>query len=194
MKGRNMKLRFALAVLPALLAAPGAWAADTFAIDMPHSFSNFEIGHLGLTRIHGRFNKTSGKITLDRAAKQGTIEAEIDAASIDTGYARRDELLRSEDYFDVAKFPTITFRSKNLRFKGDTLVAADGELTILGVTRPVTLELETFNCITHPVNKREICGTIARTTIKRSDFGMTRASRSLSDEVRISLNIEALRS
>ena len=189
-----MRLRFALAVLCGLLAAPIAWAADTYVIDSPHSFSNFEIGHLGLTRIHGRFNRTSGRITLDRAAKQGTIEAEIDATSIDTGYARRDELLRTEDYFDVAKFPTITFRSKTLRFKGDALAAADGELTILGVTRPVTLELETFNCITHPVNKREICGTIARTTIKRSDFGMTRASRSLSDEVRISLNIEAIKS
>ena len=186
-----MKLKAAL-VLIGLLAAPIAWSADTYVIDMPHSFSNFDIGHLGLTRIHGRFNRTSGKITLDRAAKQGTIEAEIDAASIDTGYARRDELLRTEDYFDVAKFPTITFRSKNLRFKGDTLAAADGELTLLGVTRPVTLEVETFNCITHPVNKRQICGTVARTTIKRSDFGMTRASRSLSDDVRISLNIEAL--
>jgi polyisoprenoid-binding protein YceI len=189
----GMKLELAFVTLSWLVVTAAAAAPDTYVIDMPHSFSYFEVGHLGINTIHGRFNKTSGKITLDRVAKQGTIQAEIDVSSVDTGYARRDELLRSEDYFDVSKFPTITFRSNNLRFKEDTLVGADGELTLLGVTRPVSLELISFKCITHPVNKRDICGAVARTTIKRTEFGMTRASRSLSDEIRISINIEALK-
>jgi polyisoprenoid-binding protein YceI len=189
-----MRLRFSLVMLSSLLVTGAAAAPETFVIDMPHSFSNFEVNHLGLTWIHGRFNKTSGKITLDRVAKQGSIEAEIDVGTVDTGYARRDELLRSEDYFNASKFPTMTYRSNNLRFKDDTLIGADGELTMLGVTRPVSLELISFKCITHPVNKRELCGAVARTTIKRSEFGMTRASSSLTDEIRISINIEAMKS
>jgi polyisoprenoid-binding protein YceI len=189
-----MKFRFAFVLSSCLLVTPAAAAPETYVIDMPHSFSNFEVGHLGINWILGRFNKTSGKITLDRVAKQGSIQAEIDVSSVDTGYARRDDLLRSDDYFNVSKFPTMTFRSNNLRFKDDTLVAADGELTLLGVTRPVSLDLISFKCITHPVNKRDICGAVARTTIKRSEFGMTRASSSLTDEIRISINIEAIKS
>jgi polyisoprenoid-binding protein YceI len=189
-----MKLKLVFVLLGGLFVTPAVAAPETFVIDMPHSFSNFEVGHLGINWIHGRFNKTSGKITLDRATKQGSIQAEIDVTSVDTGYARRDDLLRSEDYFNVSKFPTMTYQSNNLRFKEDTLVGADGELTMLGVTRPVSLDLASFKCITHPVNKRELCGAIARATIKRSEFGMTRASSSLSDEIRISINIEALKS
>ncbi|MEK6593085.1 MAG: YceI family protein [Pseudomonadota bacterium] len=180
-------------VMGLLLAAPVSAAPETYVIDTPHSFSNFEVGHLGVTWIRGRFNKTTGKITLDRAANNGSIEAEIDASSVDTGYPRRDELLRTEDYFNSAKFPTISFRSSNLRFKGDALVSADGELTMLGVTRPVNLEITSFKCITHPVNKREICGAVAHGTLQRSGFGMTQASRSLSDEIRIYINVEAIK-
>ena len=189
-----MKFKSAFALLGLLLATSATAAPETYVIDMPHSFSNFEVGHLGINWIHGRFDKTSGKITLDRAAKQGSIQAEIDVSSVSTGFARRDDLLRSEDYFNAAKFPTMTFRSDKLRFKDDALVGADGELTLLGMTRPVSLELTSFKCITHPVNKREICGAVARTTIKRTEFGMTRASSSLSDEIHISINIEAIKS
>lgn len=177
-----------------LLPLPVAAAPETFVIDMPHSFSNFEVGHLGITRIRGRFNKTAGKITLDRAEKKGSIEAEIDVASVDTGYTRRDQLLQNENYFNVAQYPTMTFRSSNLRFNGDALAGAEGELTMLGITRPVTLEITSFKCITHPVNKREICGAVATAAIQRSEFGMTKASKSISEEVRIYLNIEAIKS
>lgn len=189
-----MKLGLGLGVMMGLLlAAPASAAPEAYVIDTQHSFSNFEVGHLGLTWIRGRFNKTTGKITLDRAANNGSIEAEIDASSVDTGYARRDELLRTENYFNSSRFPTITFRSSSLRFKGDTLVGADGELTMLGVTRPVGLEITSFKCITHPVNKREICGAVAQSTLQRSEFGMTQASRSISDEIRIYINVEALK-
>ena len=190
-----MRIRIGvLFAMSLLLPLPVAAAPETFVIDMPHSFSNFEVGHLGITWIRGRFNKTSGKITLDRAEKKGSIEAEIDVASVDTGYARRDQLLQNENYFNVAQYPTMTFRSSKLRFNGDALAGAEGELTLLGVTRPVTLEITSFKCITHPVNKREICGAVAIGTIQRSEFGMTKASKSISEEVRIYLNIEAIRS
>lgn len=184
-----MRLYNGLIVMGVLLAAPAAAAPETYVIDVPHSFTNFEIGYLGVTQIRGRFNKTTGTITLDRVGKTGSIEAEIDVASVDTGYTRRDELLRTENYFDASKFPTMTFRSKNLRFKGDNLMGADGELTLLGVTRPVSLDLESLTCITHPTNKRESCGAVASGTIRRSEFGMTRAARSIGDDIRIYINI-----
>ncbi len=188
-----MKVSFGIVALGFLIALPASATPETYAIDTPHSRSNFEVEWLGINTILGRFNKTTGKITLDRTAKTGSIEVEIDATTIDTGFTPRDELLQTEDYFDTAKFPTITFRSSKLRFNGDALSGADGELTMLGVTRPVRLELASFKCITHPVNKRELCGGIAKGSIKRTDFGMTRVSRSIGEVIQFSLNIAAFK-
>lgn len=184
-----MKLCSGLIVLGVALAAPALAAPETYVIDTPHSFSNFEVGYLGVTSIRGRFNKTTGTITLDRADKTGSIEAEIDVTTVDTGHPRRDELLRTENYFNASEFPTLTFRSKNLRFNGENLAGADGELTLRGVTRPVSLDLTSLTCITHPANKRDTCGAVAVGTLKRSEFGMTRASSSISEEIRIFINI-----
>ena len=186
-----MKLCSGLILLGIVLSAPAAAAPETYVIDMPHSFSNFEVGYLGLTSIRGRFNKTAGTITLDRAEKTGSIEAEIDVTTVDTGYGRRDELLRTENYFNAAEFPSMTFRSKSLRFNGENLVGANGELTLRGVTRPVSLDLTSLTCIMHPTNKRETCGAVAVGTLKRSEFGMTRASGSISEDIRIFINIFA---
>ena len=148
-----MKMKLALAVIGCALAASVYGAPETFNIDSPHTSANFEVTHLGINTIPGRFDKTTGKIVLDREAKTGSIEAEIDVSTISTGFAARDKLLKSEDYFNADKFPTITFRSVRLRFKGEDLAGADGELTMMGVTRPVSLELESFKCITNPANK-----------------------------------------
>jgi polyisoprenoid-binding protein YceI len=188
-----MIFKVVFAILGCALVVSAAAAPETFTIDSPHTSSNFYVTHLGLTTIPGRFDKTTGKIVMDREAKTGSIEAEIDVRTINTGYPQRDTLLKSEDYFNAEKFPTITFRATRLRFKGEDLAGADGELTMLGITKPVSLELESFKCITHPTNKRYICGAVARTTIKRADFGMTRASRSIGEEIRISINLEAIR-
>lgn len=180
-----------LIIMSALLAAPAAAAPETYVIDMPHSFSNFEVGYLGVTSIRGRFNKTAGTITIDRAEKTGSIEAEIDLTTVDTGHVRRDELLRTENYFNASEFPTMVFRAKTLRFTGDNLVGADGELTLRGVTRPASLDNISLKCIAHPTNKRQTCGAVASGTIRRSEFGMTRASSSISDDIRIFINIFA---
>ncbi|HEV7800227.1 MAG TPA: YceI family protein [Burkholderiales bacterium] len=188
-----MKLKIAYAAMGCALAASAFAAPETFNIDSPHTSANFEITHLGINTVPGRFDKTTGKIVLDREAKTGSIEAEIDVNTINTGFVPRDKLLKSDEYFNAEKFPTITFRATKLRFKGEDLTGADGEMTLLGVTKPVSLDLESFKCTTNPVNKRYICGAIAKATIKRADFGMTRASRSLGEEVKISINMEAIK-
>jgi polyisoprenoid-binding protein YceI len=127
--------------------------------------------------MRGRFNKTA-KITLDKAAKTGAVEATIDAASVDTGWPKRDEHLRSGDFFNVEKFPTFTFKSDSFKFDGDKVVTVPGQLTMLGVTKPVTLQIANFKCAPHPAETGKLRAEMS-TTIKRSDFGMVTGSRLL---------------
>jgi polyisoprenoid-binding protein YceI len=183
--------KFTLAWL-ALAAALPAAAQDVYTADPAHTYAYFETGHLGISWVRGRFNKTtSARIALDRAAKKGVIDVVIDAASVDTGHETRDKHVRSADYLDVEKFPVIAFKSANLRFAGDVLVGADGDLTIMGVTRPVSLNVTSFRCIQHPVNKRDMCGADASLAIKRSEWGIKRGATGIGDDVRISIQIEA---
>ena len=131
-----MTVRFVIALAAGLAAAP-ALAEETYMLDADHTVPTFEIVHMGGISIQrGMFSKTTGKVTLDRAGKTGTVEALIDTSTITTGSPRRDNILRAEDYFDSAKYPTATFKATNLRFDGDNVVGADGELTLRGVTRP----------------------------------------------------------
>ena len=185
-------MKFSFAALAALFIATPAAAADLYASDPPHTSAFFETGHLGISWVRGRFTDVDAKVSLDRAAKQGTIDAVIKTATVDTGHEARDKHVRSEDYLDVEQFPTMTFKSNKLKFDGDRIVGADGELTLMGVTRPVSLEIPYFRCVQHPANKREICGADVRTVIKRSDFGAKRGiNTSMADEVKISIQIEA---
>lgn len=187
-----MKLH--IAVLAALAFAAPAAAQEIYVSDPPHTQAFFETGHLGISWVRGRFSAVDAKIMVDRAAKQGSIEAVIKTASVDTGHEARDKHVRSPDYLDVEQFPTMTFKSNKLKFDGDRIVGADGELTLYGVTRPVTLEVPYFRCIPHPANKRDMCGADVRTMIKRSEFGLKRgATTPMGDEVKISIQIEAYR-
>lgn len=187
-----MRFKLAAAVLGLLFALPATGAPETYVSDPDHTLATFEVGHIGFSVQRGRFNKTSAKVVVDRQARTGSIEAVIDIASIDTAHQKRDDHLRSEDYFNAEKFPTMTFRAQKLRFSGEDLIGADGDLTLMGVTRPVSLEIVYFKCGAHPVNKRELCGADARTTIKRSEFGLKRgAAVALNDEVKIGIQIEA---
>jgi polyisoprenoid-binding protein YceI len=186
-----MFCRFAPGILALALGAPAA-AADVYAGDPAHTYAHFETGHLGISWIHGRFNKTAvARVVLDRTGRKGSIDVVIDTASLDTGHAARDKHLKSADYLDVEKFPAMTFKSDNLRFAGDDLVGADGDLTIMGVTRPVTLNVTSFRCIQHPVNRKDMCGAAAGTAIKRSEWGIKRGATGIGDDVRISIQIEA---
>jgi polyisoprenoid-binding protein YceI len=176
----------------ALISAP-AFAQDAYVSDPAHTLATFEISHLGFSVTRGRFNKVEVKAQLDRAARKGSVEAVIATASLDTAWEARDKHARSEDYLNVEKFPTMTFKSTNLKFDGDNLAAMDGDLTIMGVTKPVTFTVTQFRCAPHPVNKREMCGADARTQIKRQDFGMTRSSAAVGNDIAIAVSIEAMK-
>lgn len=185
--------KIALSLLLLLAAAPAHAEVERFTIDARHTYPSFEISHMGLSTQRGRFNTTSGRMTLDRAGKKGSIEIEIDAASVSTGLAELEKHMRDEDFFNVGKYPVITFRSADFEFEGDSPRGLKGELTMLGVTRPVTLAISSFGCKVHPMNKRYVCGADASASIKRSEFGMGYAIPAVSDEVRLLIQVEAFR-
>ncbi len=178
--------------LTGLLAAP-AFAADSYTVDPRHTFPMFEVNHMGFSTQRGRFNQSSGNITLDTAAKKGSVELTIATASLDMGLDKWDEHLKSEDFFNVAQFPTMHFTSDKLVFDGDKVVAAEGSFTLLGVTKPLTLTVSNFRCAPHPMNKKQTCGADITATFKRSEFGMTKYVPGVSDEVKISTPVEAVK-
>jgi polyisoprenoid-binding protein YceI len=183
--------RNAITILLAASLPMAAHAADSYSIDPPHTFPRFMISHLGFSTMQGRFDKTSGKITLDRAAKNGSMDIAIDASSVSTGFAKRDEHLRSPDFFNAAEFPTITYKSNSIKFKGDVPVSVEGELSLLGVTRPVTLSIDEFKCGPNPMSKKEECGAAASTQFKRSDFGMKFGLPGIGDDIKMVFEVEA---
>jgi polyisoprenoid-binding protein YceI len=152
----------------AALAAPA-----TYKIDPEHTHPSFEADHFGGMSVwRGMFDKATGTVTLDRAAKTGTVDITIDAASIDVGHEGLEKHLKSADFFDVAKFPNATYKGKLAKFEGDAPTEVQGELTLHGVTRPVTLTIRSFKCMPHPMKKQEFCGADAAATINRADFGI----------------------
>ncbi|MEZ5671150.1 MAG: YceI family protein [Thiotrichaceae bacterium] len=162
-------------------------------MDPNHTFPSFEINHLGFSTQRGRFNKTSGKITLDTTKKTGSIDVAIEVASLSTGLDKLEEHLRGSDFFDAEKFPTITFKSNKLSFKEANLVKADGNFTLHGVTKPITLKISHFKCGMHPIYKKQVCGADVSTTIKRSDFGISQFLPMVSDEVNLLIQVEAIK-
>lgn len=181
-----------LAVLSLFLLSSGAFAED-YTVDPRHSFPSFEVNHMGLSTQRGRFNVTGGKITLDRSAKTGEVFIEIDSKSVNTGLEELEKHLKGEDFFNVEKHPRITFKSTRVDFDEDRPKAVHGDLTLLGVTRPVVLSISSFNCRVHPMNKKYVCGADASATIKRSEFGMSYAVPAVSDEVKLFIQIEAFK-
>ena len=180
------------ALLASLFAVP-VWAADNYTIDSRHTWPVFEVNHMGFSTQRGRFNKSSGKIVLDAAAKKGSVELVIETASLDMGLDKWDEHMKSDEFFNVAQFPTMRFVSDKLVFDGDKVVAAEGSFTLLGVTKPLTLTVSNFRCAMHPMAKKPACGADISATLKRSEFGMAKYVPMVSDEVRISSPIEALK-
>jgi polyisoprenoid-binding protein YceI len=168
-------------------------AAESYTIDPQHSFPSFEVNHLGFATIRGSFYSMSGKIVLDPAGRTGSIDASIDMSSVTTGYAKRDEHLKTDDFFDVAKYPTMTYKSTKLKYSGSKLIGVDGELTLHGVTKPVSLTITHFYCGTNPVMKKPACGADATARIMRSDFGVSAFVPGISDEVKIAIGVEAFK-
>ncbi len=162
-----------------------------FTIDPAHTSIGFDIGHLGLSRVQGRFSKPVGSIHADaKNVSRSSVTINIDAASIDTAVAPRDTHLRSPDFFDVAKYPEITFVSKSIRKRGSSYIAA-GDLTIHGVTKMVSIKFKVYGPIKDPWGKTRIGMVSEPLTIHRSDFAMTHDQGSISDDVIIRLSLEA---
>jgi polyisoprenoid-binding protein YceI len=190
--------RLLCALLACVAPIAAVAAPQTYAMDPLHSFPNFTINHLGMTQIHGRFDRMAGKVVFDPVARTGSLEARIATASVSTGDAKRtdgvrsrDEHLRSADFFNAAEFPEMIYKSTRLNFNGDAVDSIDGTLTLLGVTKPVKLTVSTFKCGPHPFNKKPMCGAYVEGVVKRSDFGMKYGVPGISDEVKLAISVEA---
>jgi polyisoprenoid-binding protein YceI len=180
----------------ALLTAPVAAfaAAETYVLDPVHSQPRCEVQHMGFAVQSVAFTRISGTVTLDREARKGTLDATVDTSSVRSYSERLDMHLKGEDFFNVEKYPTMTFKSSDLVFDGDRVVAVNGDLTLLGMTRPVSFKVAHFVCGEQPFNKRPMCGAEASTTILRSEWGMKYGiPKAAADEVRIVLPVEAFR-
>jgi polyisoprenoid-binding protein YceI len=190
-----MKITHLIVALAAATGAAAAFAADTYMIEPTHTYPSFEADHMGGVSVwRGKFTKTSGSITLDRAAKTGALDITIDTGSIDFGYERMNKHAKSPDMFDVAKFPTATYKGNAIRFNGDQPAEVDGELTLHGVTKPVKLTINKFKCIQHPMLKREVCGADAAATFNRNDFGISYGTQmGFNPEVKLAIQVEAIK-
>jgi len=194
--------RITVGVAATTFAFAAAAAPESYTIDPYHTYPYFTANHIGFSNMMGRFDKTTGKMQLDTAARTGTVELVIETASLTTGDndkgARpraRDEHLRSPDFFNVAEFPRMTFKGTAAKWAGEAPGAIEGQVTLLGVTKPLTLTVENWKCGPDPrtQGKRYMCGGNAAGAIKRSDFGMKFGIPSVSDEVKLYVMIEAFR-
>jgi polyisoprenoid-binding protein YceI len=188
--------RFAMLLLAVMPLAATA-ASDSYTIDPLHASMIFSVDHQSLSPIYGRFDKFAGKFALDRASKTGSVEVTVETASVDTNEndkgsrpRSRDEHLRSADFFNAAEFPRMTYKSTNVVFGGDNPATVEGNLTLLGVTKPVTLTVERFKCNPATATAKERCGGVAAGKLKRSDFGMKTGIPSIGDEIALIIGFE----
>lgn len=181
-----------VSALTVLMVAP-AISAETYTMDPEYTIPVFEVEHLGFTTQRGRFDKTEGKVALDFAAKKGSVEFKVLTNSVDMGSRAWTIHVSSEGLFNVEKYPIMTFKSDKLIFEGDKVVAAEGQFTLLGITRPLMVTVNRFACANNPLNKKFMCAGNIAATIKRSEFGMTKYIPTVSDEIKISIPVEAYR-
>jgi polyisoprenoid-binding protein YceI len=189
-------MKIPLCLVGSLLVAGAAIAAPvTYQIDPAHTYPSFEADHFGGVSIwRGKATKTSGTIILDQAAKSGTVDITVDAASLDFGHAKLNEHAKSPELFDVAKYPTITYKGTLAGFKGDAPTEVDGQITMHGVTKPLKLTLNQFKCIQNPMLKKEVCGADASATLDRSEFGIDYGVKyGFKMEVKLQIQVEGIR-
>jgi len=184
--------KLALVLALASIAGSALAAPQTYAIDPTHTQPRFDYNHFGYSNQMHSFDKTSGTIVYDKAAKTGSVDVTIDAKSVNTGYPLFNEHIQDEDFFNTAKYPTITFKSTAVKFDGDKPVSVDGNLTIKGVTKPVTLTLTSFQAMPHPIMKKDAIGANAVTKIKRTEFNMGKYAPYVSDDVILQIPLEAV--
>ena len=183
-----------LGTLVASAAFRAAAAPESYTVDPQHTYPSIEFSHMSMSIWRGKFNKSSGRIALDRAAGTGKADIVIDTTSINFGLAAMDDKARSDDFFNAEKFPTATYKGA-LRFTGDKPTAVDGQVTIMGVTRPLSLDIKLFNCLPHPMLKREVCGADAEGELNWSEYGMKMSQYGQGDagKVRLRIQVEAIK-
>lgn len=184
-----------LATAFALLATAGGAHAQsaTYAIDPTHTFTTFEASHFGTSTLRGRFDKKEGTVQFDRAGKTGKVDLTIDMTSVSTGVGPLNEHLKSKDFFNAAEFPTAKFVADKFSFAGDKVSEVAGTLTMLGKSNPVVLKASNFNCYNSPMLKREVCGGDFETTIQRSQYGMSYGLPGIPDNIRLLVQVEAIK-
>ncbi len=160
-----------------------------YTVDPGHTYPSFEADHMGLDVWRGKLNRTTGKLTFDKAAGKGSVEVVMDLSSIDFGNDKLDEWARSKEFFDVEKYPQATYKGKFSGLTAQGPARMQGELTLHGVTRPVELKINSFKCIPHPLLKRDLRGADAAATFNRDDFGLS-AGKEYGFRMEVSLRIQ----
>ena len=168
-------------------------APEVYVIDNNHTFPNFSYNHLGYSVQMSRFDTTSGKIVIDRAAKTGNVDIEILTTSVNTGSKLFNEHIQEADFLDTKQFPKAQFKSEKMVFDGDKPARVEGQLTLKGITRSVTLDVANFHCMPHPMKKKDACGANVSAVIKRSEFNMGKYVPAVGDEVTLTIAVEALK-
>lgn len=190
---KTLKTTLLTTTLAALLSG-AAWAAPAvYTVDSAHTFPRFAYSHFGYSKQVSRFNKTTGTVTLDSAAKTGAVDISIDMTSVDTGFEVFNGHIQGADFLDTATFPKATFVSTKVTFAGDKPATVEGKLTIKGITKPVTLTVTSFQAMPHPMLKKDAIGANATATIKRSDFGAGKYAPYVGDEVTLDIALEAVK-
>lgn len=168
-------------------------APVSYDIDPMHTYPSFEADHMGISYWRGKFNKTSGTLTLDKEGATGSVDVRIDIASVDFGLDAMNEHAVSPEFFDSAKYPQATYKGKLVDFVDGAPTRVVGDLTLHGVTRPVELKINRFKCIPHPLFKRDLCGADASAVFKRDEFGLSAGKDyGFSMDVNLRIQMEAV--
>lgn len=187
--------RHLLLLLGASLLAPLAHAAPAlYTIDPTHTYPSFEADHMGLSVWRGKFNKTTGTVSLDKAAGRGEVDITIDMDSIDFGLDVMNAKARGDGLFDTTQFPLATYKGQLAGFVNGAPTQVLGQLTMHGVTRPVELKILSFKCRPHPMVRRDWCGADALATFQRDDFGVDSGKEwGFNMDVTLRIQVEAVK-
>jgi len=187
-----MKKTLIAAAFATFFAGQALAAPQTYVVDSSHTFPRFSYDHMGLSKQILRFNKTTGTVVLDKAAKEAEVDVAIDMTSVSTGFEAFNGHIQGEDFLDTAQFPTATFKSTKVVFEGDKPTSIEGDLTIKGVTKPVTLTVTSFFNGPHPMLKKDAIGANASAVISRTEFNAGKFAPGVGDEVTLDIALEAI--
>jgi polyisoprenoid-binding protein YceI len=183
---------FVLFCMANLTSLPAVAQSGTWYLDPPHSAAQFSVRHMGISNVKGTFTKVSGTVTNPDDPSKASVDVTIDASSVDSRVAKRDEDLRGDHFFDVAKYPTITFKSKKVEVAGPGKLKVTGDLTIHGVTKEAVLDVDGPSAAMKDPKGTSHRGAAATTTISRADYGMNTMSGMIGDAIAIQLDVELI--